>query len=219
MKKHKIPYIVAIAIALAPASPAFAQIAGGVATDVQVNAMLATGWSAKKTILGQDVYDEHKSKIGDIDDIVIDKTTGAAQPLVGVGGFLGMGEHYVAIDTSALKIVDGKLIWGGATKDAVKALPAVDRSKLPANAISLKKSVVGSTVYNSAKESVGKIEDVIIAPDKRASFAILSAGSYLAMDKHDVAVPIGKLSFGDTVVMADATKDSLRALPEFRYAK
>ena len=219
MNTRTMTYIFAAAVAIAPVSSAFAQIAGGVTTDVQVNAVLATGWSAKKTILGQDVYDEHKSKIGDIDDILINKTTGAAQPLVGVGGFLGIGEHYVAIDTNALKLVDAKLVWSGATKDSVKALPAVDRSKLPSTVISLKKSVLGSTVHNSAKESIDKIEDVIIAPDKHASFAILSAGSYLAMDKHDVAVPIGKLTFGGDVVMAGATKDSLRALPEFHYAK
>ncbi|MDE2364576.1 MAG: PRC-barrel domain-containing protein [Hyphomicrobiales bacterium] len=211
--------LLSAALLASSAAPVFAQVAGGVMTSVQVNALLAQGWSAKHTILGQPVYDEKSTKIGDIDDILIDKTSGAAQPLAGVGGFLGIGEHYVAIDTNALKTQDKKLVWSGATKDAVKALPAVDRSKLPANEISLKKSLLGASVHNAKKETVGKVEDVIIAPDKHAYFAILSAGSYLAMDKHDVAIPVSQFKFDGDVQLPNATKDELRALPAFNYSK
>ncbi|MDE2578485.1 MAG: PRC-barrel domain-containing protein [Hyphomicrobiales bacterium] len=218
MKKATIAVLVSSLALGVVAAPAFAQVAGGVTTSVQVNSVLAKGWSVKRTVLGQDIHDEKGVKIGDIDDVLVDKATGHAQPLVGVGGFLGIGEHYVAIDSKALRLVNNKLVWTGVTKDAVKAMPAIDRSKLPAGVVSLKKSVLGSSVHNAAKETVGKIEDVIIAPDGSASFAILSAGSYLAMDKHDVAIPISQFKMDGDFQLPNATKDMLRALPPFVYA-
>jgi sporulation protein YlmC with PRC-barrel domain len=42
------------------------------------------------------VYNEANEKIGDINDVVLDKSGKVEKVVLGVGGFLGMGEHYVA---------------------------------------------------------------------------------------------------------------------------
>jgi sporulation protein YlmC with PRC-barrel domain len=62
------------------------------------------GWRASK-LAGVDVYNEANEKIGDINDVIIDKSGKVAHVILGVGGFLGMGEHYVAVGYDKLKWV------------------------------------------------------------------------------------------------------------------
>lgn len=85
---------------------------------------------------------------------------------------------------------------------------------------SLKKSVLGKNVYNEEGKSVGKIDDVIVAPDKAVSYAIIGAGGFLGVGKHDVAIPVGQFRVqNDKITLPGATKDALKALPKFEYAK
>ena len=51
----------------------------------------------------QDVYDPSNNKIGDIKDVLIDKTGQAKALIIGVGGFIGMGEKDVAVPFDAVK--------------------------------------------------------------------------------------------------------------------
>jgi sporulation protein YlmC with PRC-barrel domain len=77
----------------------------------------------------------------------------------------------------------------------------------------------GATVYNSDKERIGTIDDLILSPSDRNVFAILSVGGFLGMGKHYVAVPFSNLQISDKqVVLPNATKQSIEALPEFKYA-
>jgi hypothetical protein len=62
-------------------------------------------WRASK-VIGVNVYNEANEKIGDIQEIIIDKSAKVDNVVLGVGGFLGMGEHYVAVPMEKLKWVD-----------------------------------------------------------------------------------------------------------------
>jgi sporulation protein YlmC with PRC-barrel domain len=85
---------------------------------------------------------------------------------------------------------------------------------------SAKKNILGQTVYNEKNEKVGKIADIIIAPDKSVSYAIVGAGGFVGLGRHDVAIPINQLTQQDgRIVLAGATKDAIKALPKFEYAK
>src|SRR3984893_13197714 len=59
-------------------------------------------WQAAK-LIGVNVYNDVNEKIGDINDVVLDKSGKVENVVLGVGGFLGMGEHYVAIAYAKLK--------------------------------------------------------------------------------------------------------------------
>ncbi len=50
-------------------------------------------WRASK-LVGVNVYNEANEKIGDIGDVILDKSGKVENVVLGVGGFLGMGEHY-----------------------------------------------------------------------------------------------------------------------------
>ncbi len=78
--------------------------------------------------------------------------------------------------------------------------------------------VVGSTVVNEANETVGTIDDLIVTPSEKVPFAVLSVGGFLGMGSRYVVVPFSSLQVKDKqMVLPGATKDSLKALPEFRY--
>lgn len=85
---------------------------------------------------------------------------------------------------------------------------------------SVKKSILNKPVVNDQGARVGVIHDIIVAPDRSVSFAIIAANQFLGVPHHDVAIPIEQLDFvGGKLVLAGATKDAIKALPEFQYAK
>lgn len=86
-----------------------------------------SGWSVKDKI-GKAVHNENDEKVGDIKDVVVASDGKAAYFIVGAGGFLGMGEHEVAIPYEEITGTD-KLMLQGYTKDQLKALPRVEVAK------------------------------------------------------------------------------------------
>ncbi len=118
-------------VLLAPAGHAAAQVAGSTRVGVTVEEMraVAIGWSAKKQILRQPVYNEQNQKVGTIDDLIIAPDTAVSFIIVGAGGFVGVGRHDVAIPVNQLKQQDGKFVLPGATKEAIKALPKFEYAK------------------------------------------------------------------------------------------
>ncbi|WP_082814157.1 PRC-barrel domain-containing protein [Paraburkholderia monticola] len=77
----------------------------------------------------------------------------------------------------------------------------------------------GAPVFNHSHDKIGTIDDLIIGPNNPVPYAILSVGGFLGMGTHLVAVPWNSLQIVDRQMrLPDATKESLKALPEFRYA-
>jgi uncharacterized protein YrrD len=81
------------------------------------------GWSVKRTILGQPVYNDKNERVGSVDDLIVTPDKAVSYAIVNVGGFLGLAKHDVAIPVSQLKLIDKKLVLPGATKEALKASP------------------------------------------------------------------------------------------------
>jgi PRC-barrel domain protein len=79
--------------------------------------------------------------------------------------------------------------------------------------------VVGSSVVNEVNETVGTIDDLIVTPGDKVPFAVLSVGGFLGMGTKYVVVPFNSLQVRDNkMVLAGATKESLKGLPEFKYS-
>jgi sporulation protein YlmC with PRC-barrel domain len=108
-----------------------AQVAGSTTLGVPAPEIttLARGWSAKKQILGKPVYNDQNEKVGEVDDIIITPDKSLSYAIIGVGGFLGLGEHLVAIPFNLFKRGDDKYVLPGATKDKLKALPTFTYAK------------------------------------------------------------------------------------------
>lgn len=76
------------------------------AASATTTAPVAAGdlWRASK-LQGVNVYNDHNEKLGDINEILLDKSGKVAGIVIGVGGFLGMGEHDIMVEMSKLKFV------------------------------------------------------------------------------------------------------------------
>ena len=85
---------------------------------------------------------------------------------------------------------------------------------------SAKRQVLGKAVFNDNNEQIGKIDDIIIAPDKAVSYAIIGVGGFLHIGRHDVAIPVSQLKqAGGKIVLAGASKETLKAMAPFEYAR
>ena len=84
---------------------------------------------------------------------------------------------------------------------------------------SAKRQILGKPVFNDKNERIGKIDDIIVAPDKAVSYAIIGAGGFLGVDRHDVAVPVSQIKLqAGKFVLPGASKEALEATPNFEYA-
>ena len=86
-----------------PAAPAttMQQPAAGSAATVQTTDQ----WRAYK-LIGLNVYNNNNEKVGDIKELITGKDGKIDLVVIGVGGFLGMGEHNVAMKWDQIKFVD-----------------------------------------------------------------------------------------------------------------
>jgi sporulation protein YlmC with PRC-barrel domain len=134
-------------------------------------------WRASK-LVGVDVYNEGNEKIGDISEIILDKSGKVANVIIGVGGFLGMGEHYVAVAYDKLKWVNEPVRSASAASDRPAAAPAtrVDSTARTASDGSVRTTTTGA--------APGSARNTNWYPDH---------------------------------VVFNATKDQLKAMPEFKY--
>src|SRR5713101_6803945 len=97
LRKTVVAGLMGVMMAVAAGNVA-AQVAGSTTIGVPATEIttLAHGWSAKKQILDKTVYNEQNEKVGEVDDIIVAPDKSISYAIVGVGGFLGLGEHYVA---------------------------------------------------------------------------------------------------------------------------
>ncbi|MDO8398351.1 MAG: PRC-barrel domain-containing protein [Bradyrhizobium sp.] len=108
-------YIAAALLSAAIISgPAYAQTAqpadraapAATTTDAAGTKMMLKGkWRASK-LMGLDVYNEANEKLGDVNELILDKDGKVSAVVIGVGGFLGMGEHDIAVTMDKLKFVE-----------------------------------------------------------------------------------------------------------------
>jgi len=150
MLKHT---LTAIALAAALASPAFAQtqppapapetkivpIPNGQMSDILPNqskvqhdgfvqSQHATDWRGSK-LIGAIVYGPDNASIGSVSDVLIGNDSTVRAVVIGVGGFLGVGEKNVAVPLDALNItrkpdssaIDKNTV--GYSKDDLKKAP------------------------------------------------------------------------------------------------
>ena len=105
-----------------------AQVAGSTLLGVAYAEMreVTTGWSAKRQLLGQTIYNEKNEKVGSVDDLIVSPEQAVSYAIIGAGGFLGVAKHDVAIPVNQFRSRDGKFVLTGATKDAIKAMPAFE---------------------------------------------------------------------------------------------
>jgi sporulation protein YlmC with PRC-barrel domain len=111
----------------APTSPAPATITRAPKSTTNARQKLISD------IYGQSVYDNNENKIGKIDNLIVDDDGKISSAVVGVGGFLGLGEKEVAIPYGDIAMVNrnGKnWLEVDRSKDQLASAPAFDTKAL-----------------------------------------------------------------------------------------
>jgi sporulation protein YlmC with PRC-barrel domain len=126
------------------------------------------------------------------------------------------GESYeVAVHDRSCRAVDRYARFVGSTKLGAAYAELRDVTA----GWSTKRQVLGKNVFNDKGETIGKIDDIIVAPDKAVSYAVIGAGGFLGVGRHDVAIPVSQLKEnGGKVILPGGSKDAIKALPEFESA-
>ena len=143
---------------------AFSQTATRDRSDTNVAVHRDGEWRSSK-LIGVNVYNEANEKIGAIEELIVDKSSKVENIILGVGGFLGMGEHYVAVPMDKLKWVnepvrtsstatkDNTTVGAGVTTDA-------NRADRPARAAD-EKWYPDHAVYNATKDQLKAIHSSV----------------------------------------------------------
>src|SRR5215216_4281062 len=102
-------------------------------TQTTEQALAAPEGFLASNVIGATVYSQDDQSIGDINDIILSPEGQPSQVIVGVGGFLGMGEKDVVLDMSKLKMAatdDGSLkIIVQTTPEELKNMPAFTKKQ------------------------------------------------------------------------------------------
>jgi sporulation protein YlmC with PRC-barrel domain len=182
----------------APATSTTAPASGSMSTGTWMTQEQPGQWRASK-LDGLNVYNQNDEKIGDISELIVDSSGRIQAVVVGVGGFLGMGEHDVAIPFDQIKFVnEPRAVATTAATDGRTAAtdpnaPAAPRA--PATATAPATPTVPGAVNPNAPTTTGTV-----ATDRTAAAANRSAPDH-------------------AMLTTNMTKDQLKAAPEFKYAR
>ncbi|TPJ88078.1 PRC-barrel domain containing protein [Mesorhizobium sp. B2-5-4] len=185
------------------------------ATQTEAVAPVIDGKLVSK-IMGAAVYDssaDDATKIGDVNDIVLDKDGNAKLVVIGVGGFLGVGEKNVAYDFNKLEWINKKgdrWLVAKTTKDELKAQPNFDTKAYntaaiptaqPTNSMADSQAANGKT-DTTATASIDKSTLTEMPSDKISAANLIGTNVYGADD-----AKVGEI--GDVILTGDKKVDSI----------
>jgi len=106
------------------------------ATNQTMNKPATGQWRASK-LIGVNVYNQQNEKIGEIDELILNSSGQVAGAIIGVGGFLGLGERDVMVPMNQLRFSnEGSTTTGAANNGDRSWYP--DRAVINANKDQLK---------------------------------------------------------------------------------
>lgn len=122
-----------------------------------------TQYLAKSRLIGQNVVDKSGAKIGDIEDVILGtKDNQIDGVIMGVGGFLGVGEKKIGVRISALKFdtKDGKTVVSmpAATKELLGAVESYDGQRTLMQKAGDVAKKAGDAVKDAAKKATDAVK-------------------------------------------------------------
>jgi sporulation protein YlmC with PRC-barrel domain len=175
------------------------------------------------------VYDNSENKIGDVTDLVINNDGNITTTVIGVGGFLGVGQKDIAVPFRDLKISsrDGKeWLTLTRTKDELRSMPryqpmgrSVATSASSSMANWLVSDIYKANVYDNSEHKIGVVTDLVLDNEGNITTAVIGVGGALGAGQKEVAVAFKDLKIssrdGKDWLVLNRTKDDLKNAPAF----
>jgi sporulation protein YlmC with PRC-barrel domain len=214
-----------MSIVVAMASMAVAQTPPATTSTAKPAMQMATDYFRGSKILGADIENAAGETVGEVQDLVMLRDQQGLQAILSVGGFLGIGERYVAIPYDKLQVSrkdDDIQVMYNTTKADLEGLPKFPYKESEGGNITFRASdLIGANVKNATDETVGEVDDLIIPTAQTMPQVILSVGEYAGDGDKLVAIPYDALDIrhdnGKQQVMYNATADELKTMPAFTY--
>jgi sporulation protein YlmC with PRC-barrel domain len=73
-------------------------------------------------LVGKSVYNGNGERVGEIDDIVVNRNSRSTAAVVGVGGFLGVGEKKVVVPFDNMRMQGDRVVVAGLTKESASTM-------------------------------------------------------------------------------------------------
>jgi sporulation protein YlmC with PRC-barrel domain len=147
-------------VAFAQSPTATTDKAAPAATTATTTTTTASGQWRTSKMDGLKVYNEANENIGTINDLLMDKSGDIKIAVIGVGGFLGMGEHLVAVPYEKLKFVNEAVAYTGtgakpaATTTTGAATGTADTKPAATTTSSTSKWYPDHAVFNASKDEL-----------------------------------------------------------------
>jgi sporulation protein YlmC with PRC-barrel domain len=173
------------------------------------------GWEATEAeeLLGKTVVDDTGEKLGDIDSFALAGDRIVA--ILGTGGFLGLGEHMVAIPVEQLTVTPDEIILAGVTQEEIMGLPEWDENPDEANQMGDAAPMAPATEpVATADAPLATADPAPVTPAENMATATPDAGNAVDNTTADVAAvdvqtaePMSVAAEGETAVaQAPATE-------------
>ncbi|OAF11009.1 photosystem reaction center subunit H [Bradyrhizobium centrolobii] len=141
-------------VAFAQSPTATGDKAPPAATATTTSTSASNEWRASK-MSGLRVYNDANENIGSINDLLMDKSGNIKIAVIGVGGFLGMGEHLVAVPYEKLKFSDEAIAYSSTATNPPGA-PGAPGAKPPASTTTGAATGTDKTATTTTKSSSSK---------------------------------------------------------------
>ena len=117
-------------------------------------------WRASK-LIGLNVYNDQNEKLGDISEVLLDKSGKVDGIVIGVGGFLGMGKHDILVQMDKLKFVNEPVRTSSTTSTTTgsAARPATSPSTTSASSTANKWYPDHAVLSGATKESLKNMSE------------------------------------------------------------
>ncbi|MBK7615687.1 MAG: PRC-barrel domain-containing protein [Burkholderiales bacterium] len=128
-----------------------------------------------------------------------------------------MNNTFLTATLVATGLLGGGAAWAQVAGSTTTSAAPTESTQV-AMGWSAKKAILGKVVYTESGQPIGKVDDLIISPEKNLSYFIVGAGGFVGIGRHDVAIPVSQIKgVNGRLVMPGVTKDVLKAMPEFSY--
>jgi PRC-barrel domain len=81
--------------------------------------------------------------------------------------------------------------------------------------------LIGMDVVNDKDQTIGKVDDILIGSNDKATAAVISVGGFIGIGAKLVAVPFDQLTLAPndqkSLTLPNASKESLKSMPAFNY--
>ena len=190
--------------------------------------MKAGQWRATK-LDGLDVYNPNNEKIGDISELIVGRSGKVEAVVIGVGGFLGMGEHQVAVPFDQVQWIDQPREQTVSTRTSPPAVGS--GTSAPATNVDRTGQPAATTAPAGNGTGTDRAADTTTRVDPKSGAAVTTTERTTTTDRpattmadRPAAGAAGSKSaaayrgYPDHAVVA-MTKEQVKALPEVRYSR